>query len=415
MKQLALIIVVLSCFLPIQTFSQSLESILQLVVENNPELKALHLEYDAELLRKDQVSQLPDPTLGVGVPIFRPETRLGPQVLMISASQMFPWFGTNKAKEDVVISMSKTRFEKIELSRLQLFNKVQVAYFELALIDKEIAINDSMIRQFEALSSITLAQIEGGKSSAANLFRIQLRTDELRQEIQKLTVKKEISQAVINGVTGQSWETETTAEMAFNIPVLDIELSSIENSIKENYPMIVQLNSEIELAEKRQALNQKMGMPTISVGLDYSVVTERTDANPQYNGRDIFVPKVMVSLPIYRKKYKAKDAEENARMDALEYRKADVISQIMTKIIASKTNYSQAVLDNELGSKQIETIRITYAIMLSEYSVDGRNIDDLLEIENLRLKYRLKIARSIYATQKAKADIEVFTNSSNKN
>lgn len=415
MKQLALIIVVLSCFLPIQTFSQSLESILQLVVENNPELKALHLEYDAELLRKDQVSQLPDPTLGVGVPIFRPETRLGPQVLMISASQMFPWFGTNKAKEDVVISMSKTRFEKIELSRLQLFNKVQVAYFELALIDKEIAINDSMIRQFEALSSITLAQIEGGKSSAANLFRIQLRTDELRQEIQKLTVKKEISQAVINGVTGQSWETETTAEMAFNIPVLDIELSSIENSIKENYPMIVQLNSEIELAEKRQALNQKMGMPTISVGLDYSVVTERTDANPQYNGRDIFVPKVMVSLPIYRKKYKAKDAEENVRMDALEYRKADVISQIMTKIIASKTNYSQAVLDNELGSKQIETIRITYAIMLSEYSVDGRNIDDLLEIENLRLKYRLKIARSIYATQKAKADIEVFTNSSNKN
>ena len=105
---------------------QHLDSILQLVVDNNPELKALHLEYDAELMRKDQVSQLPNPTLGVGVPIFRPETRLGPQVLMISASQMFPWFGTNKAKEDVVISMSKSRFEKIELSRLQLFKKVQV-------------------------------------------------------------------------------------------------------------------------------------------------------------------------------------------------------------------------------------------------------------------------------------------------
>lgn len=414
MKHLALIIVVLICFLPVQSFSQSLDSILQLVVDNNPELKALQLEYDAELMRKDQVSQLPNPTLGVGVPIFRPETRLGPQVLMISASQMFPWFGTNKAKEDVVISMSKSRFEKIELSRLQLFNKVQVAYFELALIDKEIAINDSMIKQFDALSIITLSQIEGGKSSAANLFRIQLKADELNQEIQKLIVKKERSQAVINGITGRPWEAEIKARMSFNIPTLDIELSSIENAIRENYPMIVQLNSEIELAEKRQALNQKMGMPTVSIGLDYSVVTKRTDNNPQYNGRDIFVPKVMVSLPIYRKKYNAKNTEEKIRMDALEYRKADLTSQIMTKIIAAKTLYTQASLDNELSNKQIETIRVTYAIMLSEYSVDGRNFDDLLEIENLRLKYRLKLARSIYAAQKAKATIEMFTNTSIK-
>lgn len=415
MKHLAQIIVVLICFLPIQSFSQSLDSILQLVVENNPELKALQLEYDAELLKMDQVSQLSDPTFGAGVPIFRPETRLGPQVLMVSASQMFPWFGTNKAKEDVVISMSKTRFEKIELSRLQLFNKVEVAYYELALIDREIAINDSMIKQFDALSIITLSQIEGGKSSAANLFRIQLKTDELKQEIQKLSVKKEKSQAIINGITRQPWETVITTKGDFTIPALEIELSSIENSIKENYPMIVQLNNEIEAAEKRMALNQKMGMPTISVGVDYSVVTKRTDADPLNNGRDIFVPKVMVSLPIYRKKYKAKDAEESVRMDALEYRKEDVTSQVMIKIIAAKSNYAQAVLDNELSNKQIETIRRTYSIMLSEYSVDGRNFDDLLEIENLRLKYRLSIARSVFASHKAKSDIELFTNGSLKN
>lgn len=415
MKHLALILFALICFLPIRSNSQSLDSILQLVVENNPELKALQLEYDAELLRKDQVSQLADPTLGAGVPIFRPETRLGPQVLMVSASQMFPWFGTNKAKEDVVISMSKSRFEKIELSRLQLFNTVEVAYYELAMIDREIAINDSMIRQFDALTIITLSQIEGGKSSAANLFRIQLKTDELKQEIQKLIVKKERSQAVINGITRKPWETVIAAHGTFNIPSLEIDLPAIEAYIKEHYPMIVLLNNEIELSEKRQALNQKMGMPMITLGVDYSVVTKRTDADPQYNGRDIFVPKVMVSLPIYRKQYKAKDAEEKARIEALEYRKEDVTSQVMTKIIAAKMNYSQAILDNELSVKQIETIRRTYAIMLAEYSVDGRNFDDLLEIENLRLKYRLGIVRSVYAAQKAKADIELFTNSSLKN
>lgn len=415
MKRLTQILIAFGCFLSLNTFGQSLDSILQLVVENNPELKALRLEYDAELLRKDQVSTLPNPSLGAGVPIFRPETRLGPQVLMVSASQMFPWFGTNKAKEDVVISMSKARFEKIELNRLQLFNKVQVAYYELALIEREIEINDSMITQFDALSAITLSQIEGGKSSAANLFRIQLKTDELKQEIAKLNVKKDKSQAVINSITQQPWDTQIVTVSATNIPTLDLEIASVEQYIKENYPLILQLNSEIETAEKRIALNQKMGMPTVSVGVDYSVVTKRTDANPQYNGRDIFVPKVMISLPIYRKGYKAKDAEERVRMDALEYRKEDVVSRVMTKIIAAQSNYKQAVLDNELSYNQIETIRRTYAIMLSEYSVDGRNFDDLLEIENLRLKYRIGVARSVFAAQKAKANIELFTNTSIKN
>ena len=90
--------------------AQPLDSLLQLVVNNNTQLKAIELEYQAVLEKKNQVNQLPNPQLGVGVPVLRPETRLGPQMMMVSATQMFPWFGTLKSKEEVVISMSKAKY-----------------------------------------------------------------------------------------------------------------------------------------------------------------------------------------------------------------------------------------------------------------------------------------------------------------
>jgi len=71
--------------------AQTLDSLLQQVVEYNPNLKSLQLEYEAELLKKDQVSQLPNPEVGLGVPILKPETRLGPQLVMVSVSQILVW------------------------------------------------------------------------------------------------------------------------------------------------------------------------------------------------------------------------------------------------------------------------------------------------------------------------------------
>ena len=100
-------------FMGLRTHAQSLDSLLQLAVSQNSQLKSLELEYKAALAKADQMSQLPNPQIGVGIPILQPETRLGAQQVMVSASQIFPWFGTLKAKEEVAISMSTIRYEKM--------------------------------------------------------------------------------------------------------------------------------------------------------------------------------------------------------------------------------------------------------------------------------------------------------------
>ena len=91
-----------------------LDDYLVTAAENNPGLKATFNEYMAALEKVPQAGSLPDPTLAFGFFIRPVETRLGPQQARISATQMFPWFGTLNAKEDVVTEMAKAKYEMFE-------------------------------------------------------------------------------------------------------------------------------------------------------------------------------------------------------------------------------------------------------------------------------------------------------------
>src|SRR5665648_328374 len=78
---------------------------LQTAAENNPGLKARFNEYLAALEIAPQVKALPDPQLAFGYFIQPVETRVGPQQFKISATQMFPWFGSLKARENSAVQM----------------------------------------------------------------------------------------------------------------------------------------------------------------------------------------------------------------------------------------------------------------------------------------------------------------------
>ena len=89
-------------------------------MENNLEVRALQLEYEAALQRAPQVSQLPDPEVGLGIFALPVETRLGPQWVRLGATQMFPWKGKLQAREDVVLAMARADYERIKARQLSI-------------------------------------------------------------------------------------------------------------------------------------------------------------------------------------------------------------------------------------------------------------------------------------------------------
>lgn len=390
--------------------AQPLDSILMLVVENNAELKSLQLDFEAEALKADQVSQLPDPQLGVGIPLLRPETRLGPQVIMVSASQMFPWFGTLKSKEDVAISMSKVKFERIEAERLILFNQVKNAYYKLQFLEEKEMIITDILTQLNAIKRVSVANVESGKTSSANVLRVQLKIDELKNTLNKIAQEKQKEYSIINGLTLQPWSNVIRTEGDLELPIISQDLEAYQNKIQTDFPMVRMIDMQKEVSQNKLEVNRRMGAPTVGVGLDYALVNERIDMNPANNGRDVLVPKLMVSVPLYRKAYKAKEKEELLIQESLEFSKEQLVAELLSMLHQFKAVYDNAVLDHELAQQQIETSSLVYNMFIKDYSSSGRGFDELLEIQIQLLNYKLQEKQSVLTAKMAVSSIERLTN-----
>jgi len=396
------------CLVSISSQAQSLNTFLQKAVENNTELKSLLLQYEAELKRADQQEQLQNPTIGVGVPILRPETRLGAQILMINASQMFPWFGTLKVKKDVVLQMSKAKYERISAKKLQIFYKIKTAYYQLVFLNTEEEIIKNYIKIYSSLESFSLAKIESGQTTSADALRINIKLQALKQELLLIANRKRIFEIIINKETKEDLETRISAEENTLVFESEMDLNKYKEKI-QNHPLIAKLNKEFEVSQQKQKLNNKKGLPTIGLGLDYSLVNKRTDANPMYNGNDILIPKLSVSIPIYRKAYKAKNEEEKLVQQSLEMQKEDLIDNIISQLMQYQLEYNNALLETELTLKQIKTNNMVYEVLLAKYSSQGKGFDELLQIQNQIISFELKLEKSKLKKRIALAGIEMLT------
>lgn len=390
--------------------AQTLDSLLKKAYDNNPELKALQLEYEAALQKGPQVSQLPDPTVGVGIPVLRPETRLGGQVFSVSASQMFPWFGTLKAKEDVVLTMAKSKYERVATERLNIDYQIKTAYYNLYLIQTKQSILRKNIRIFESLEKVALAKVESGKSIASDVLTVRIKIEELNQQIQILEEQKLAYTATINEAVNNPLNSAIQIDTTqITIAEIEYNIEQFRNNIQANHPLIKQLDWNIETSNKALALNALAGKPSFGVGLDYSLVTGRTDAIPVNNGRDILIPKVMVSIPIYRKKYAAKKEEESLKQQAFEFQKENLTNRMISSIQGYKSEYESAKLMFELANKQIEISNSAYDILLADYSSKGKRFDELMKLQSDINRYEIEIIKSIVQSHLAKFKIERLT------
>jgi outer membrane protein TolC len=389
--------------------AQSLDSLLQLVVENNTQLKSIELEYESVMEKKNQVNQLPNPQLGVGVPALRPETRLGPQMMMVSASQIFPWFGTLKSKEEVVISMSKAKYEQIAIVKLDLFYQVKSAYYQLYFLDQKQSVLRSNIKLYESLEAISLANVESGQATLSDVLRVQTKLQSLRQQLLMIDNQKFVFESKINELTKQPTSIKIELVDSLVLPVLEYDLASFKNKIENNHPLITQVNYQIEQSNNSIAVNTNMNKPTLGLGLDYSFVGQRTDANPMNNGRDILVPKVMLSIPIYRKSYQAKIEEEKLIQQSLEVKKETITDKMISLLINYKADYDNGLLEISLYQNQTNTMQMAYDVLLSEYSSSGKGFEELLMVQNQLLEFDLGIYQAELKANIAQANIERIT------
>ena len=394
--------------MPVYSQSDSLFYYLEIAAKNNPVVLQKFNEYQAALQKIPQVGSLADPELSIGVFLKPMELVSGNQVADIRLMQMFPWFGVLKYGKDEMSLMSKAKFELFRDAKLQVFYDVQRTWYELYKVQKDISISEKNIEILKIIERLALVKFKAassmqtgpmGSSSVnsglADLYRIQIEVGELENNIallknQRNTIKAQFNSYLNRPVAYPVFIPETISQDS-----LGLSLISVSDSMLIHNPMLGMLEYEKQSIEARKKMVSRMSYPMVGLGLNYSLINKSGMSASSMNGKDMIMPMITVSLPIYRKKYIAMQNEADLLKRATSQNYQATANSLQTEYYQAVQLYQDAQRRVKLLHNQYQLASKSLDLMLKSFGASASGLTDVLRIHQQTLDYELKHVEAV--------------------
>lgn len=368
---------------------------LQTAAKNNPGLQAKFNEYLAALEIAPQAKALPDPVIAFGYFISPIETRNGPMQFKIAASQMFPWIGTLKSKENAAIQKAKAKFEAFEEAKSKLYNEVKATYFNTYFNRKAIAITLENIEILNSFRKLAIVKYEAGLVSAVDEYRIEIEIGELENQQAALKDKQLFLEVMFNNLLNRNKNEDVITPEQIWLTDFPLSKEAALDSINQFNHQLLNFDFQQIALQYQKEVASNMGKPSFNIGLDYTVVAKGEN---NLSGTDAFVfPMVGITIPLYRNKYKAMVKEVVYLATAKENEKADKVNLLETLFEKGWKDYLDATRRIDLYLSQLNLAQKSVKLLETDYATGNKNFEEILRMERKVLKFNLDL-------EKARAD-----------
>ena len=450
-----LILVFIVFSLTAYTQIDSLQFYLETAAKNNPTLLQKFDEYKAALQKIPQVGSLPDPDISLGVFLSPMELLAGNQVADIRLMQMFPWFGVLKYAKDEMSLMAKAKYETLRDAKLQVFYDVQRTWYDLNKVKQNIRISEKNIEILHTIERLAIVRFKAapagngattsnrnsspspsqnsfsgssgmnsmggnsgnsagpvsnqaatsmsgspmgsssGSSGLSDIYRIQIEISDLQNNIELLKTQWNTSTAQFNSYLNRPQTAFVTVSDTLKSENFDPSLLEISDSIRSNNPMLEMLQLEQQSLEARKQMVTKMSYPMIGLGLNYSLINKNAMSTSPMNGKDMVMPMVTATLPIYRKKYKAMRAEADflKLANAQNYKAA--ANSLQNEYYQALQLYQDAQRRAKLYAGQYQLASKSLDIMFKSFASSGTSLTDILRVRQQTLDYEYKQTEAV--------------------
>lgn len=403
MKKYLIIVMTLSVVLP--GSAQTLEEYFQIAAENNPGLEAKYKAFEAALERIPQANSLQDPTFSFGYFISPVETRVGPQRARFSLTQMFPWFGTLKSSGDVAALNAEAQYQVFLDARNKLYYQVAAAYYPLYELDKWIELESENTEILESYKTIATTRFENDQGTLVDVLRVDIMLKDALTNLEILRKKKQPLVTSFNKLLNR----EEYADVVVTDSLMVTDLAINRDSLLANNPVLDELEIRLEASKKQEVLAEKQGLPKLGVGLDYVIVSERTDMSVPDNGQNALMPMVTVGIPIFRGKYKSARKEAQLMQDSYSLQKEDRINQLISGYEMADFDRVKQIELLQLYDEQIAETQQVLNLLLSAYGNSGKEFEEVLRTQQQLLKYKKMKATAMMDYHVAVAKLNYLT------
>jgi len=387
--------------------TQTLDDYFRMAAENNPGLQARYKEFEASLQKVPQVSTLPDPTFSFGYFISPVETRVGPQRAKFSLTQMFPWFGTLKSQGDAAALMAEAKYQSFLDARNQLYYQVTAAYHPLYELNQWKKIEKENINILESYKNIANSKFKSGTAPMVDVLRVDIILKDATTSLSILNEKEKSLRTLFNNLLNR----DENEEIAINdsLPAETLAADFQKDSLLTNNPVLNALDLKIKASEAGERAAQKQGLPKVGVGLDYVVVGERTDMSLADNGKDVLMPMVSLSIPLFRKKYDAAEKEAQLMQESFALQKAEMENSLTSAYEVAWFQIQQQKQLLTLYEQQIQTSQQSLNLLFTSYGNSGKEFEEVLRMQQQLLKYEKMKATAEVQYQIALAKLNYLT------
>lgn len=438
-----------------QQRSDSLAVYLEIAARNNPGVQKSLLEYQAALQKVPQAGSLPDPELSAGVFLKSMELMSGNQVADFALMQMFPWFGVLRNAKDEMSLMANAQYELFRDAKAQVNYDVQKAWYEIFKIREEIRIsgqNKDLLKTIERLSlvkykspsagsvpsqpsgamsssglqagmpentsgmgAMTGSQISqsaapstgnqssmsassmstsAGGSGLADLYRIQIEIIGLDDRVASMKNRERAVIARFNSLLGRDPMFPVYVDTIPEYNYVKLTETMLLDSIMSNNPMLAMIEYEKQSLETKKKMVTGMGYPMVGLGVSYSLISKSPMSTSSMNGTDMIMPMVSVTIPVYRKKYKAMQNETDLLQAAAEQGYMETANSLRTEFYSALQMYQDASRRTNLYDNQRKLASVSLDLIMKDFSASSSSLTDVLRMQQQVYEYELKFIES---------------------
>ena len=379
---------IIICALFVSAFAkaQQLQSYIQEAESNSPVIQAYNLRHNIAEEKLNEADWVPDTEFSAGYFVSEPETRTGAQRARFSVRQMLPWFGTITARENYASAMADSEYVEIVIAKRKLALSVSQSYYKLYSITEKQKVLEENIQLLKTYEKLALTSVEVGKASAVDVLKLQIRQNELQQQKEVLNEGYLGEQTTFNKLLNRDGTTEVVVLEKLLLPNEDYVFG--EDALKLN-PELLKYDKLYESVMQSEELNQAERNPMIGFGLDYVPVSERPDMSFSDNGKDIFMPMVSVSFPLFNNKYKSTSKQNELRQLEITSQKDSRLNVLESAFAQAISQRNQSRINYSTQEKNLKQANDAEEILIKNYETGTIDFNDVLDIQELQLKFQI--------------------------
>ncbi len=388
-------------------YTQQLESLIEQGLLNNPEIQAGEIRYSIAVEKVKEVNTLPNTEFSAGYFASETETRTGAQKARFGIRQMLPWFGTITARENYAGSMAEADYVALVVAKRKLVLGISQSYYGLYAINARSRVLQENIELLRTYEQLALKSVEGGKTSAVDVLQLQIRQNELSEQRRILRQQFIAQESGLNNMLNRDEDIPVSVLESFVLPEKD---GLIASDSLEVHPELLKYDRLYESVLKDDLLVKKEGSPMLGIGVDYVPVAERTDVSFMDNGKDMVMPMVSVSVPIFSNKYSSLGRQNALRKKELNAMRQERFNTLKTQLAEAESQRNSARIRYSAQSENLKKAQNAEEILIKNYETGTIDFNDVLDIQELQLKFQMNIIEAINTYYNQMAIINYLSN-----